>query len=66
VVLKTFATWADPWKNASARSLCQVAGGPVCTALCVDITKLNNWIGVLDDEEMDTLDDALRLCHGLL
>ena len=26
----------------------------------------NNWIGVLDDDEMDALDDALRLYHGLL
>jgi mRNA interferase MazF len=34
--------------------------------LGVDITKLNSWIGVLDDHEMDTLDDALRLYHGLL
>jgi mRNA interferase MazF len=34
--------------------------------LGVDITKLNNWIGVLDDEETDTLDDAPRLYHGLL
>jgi mRNA interferase MazF len=34
--------------------------------LGVDITKLSNWIGVLDDDEMDTLDDALRLYHGLL
>jgi hypothetical protein len=34
--------------------------------LGVDITKLNNWIGVLDDDEMDGLDDALRLYHGLL
>ncbi|MGD0068630.1 MAG: type II toxin-antitoxin system PemK/MazF family toxin [Streptosporangiaceae bacterium] len=34
--------------------------------LGVDITKLNNWIGVLDDGEMDALDDALRLYHGLL
>jgi mRNA interferase MazF len=33
--------------------------------LGVDITKLSNWIGVLDDE-MDALDDALRLYHGLL
>jgi mRNA interferase MazF len=34
--------------------------------LGVDITKLSNWIGVLDDDEMDALDDALRLYHGLL
>jgi mRNA interferase MazF len=34
--------------------------------LAVDITKLTNWIGMLDDEEMDALDDALRLYHGLL
>lgn len=34
--------------------------------LAVDIAKLTNWIGVLDDEEMDALDDALRLYHGLL
>jgi mRNA interferase MazF len=34
--------------------------------LGVDISKLNNWIGVLDDGEMDALDDALRLYHGLL
>ena len=34
--------------------------------LAVDITKLTNWIGVLDDSEMDALDDALRLYHGLL
>jgi mRNA interferase MazF len=34
--------------------------------LGVDISKLNNWIGVLDDDEMDALDDALRLYHGLL
>jgi mRNA interferase MazF len=33
--------------------------------LGVDTTKLDNWIGVLDDE-MDALDDALRLYHGLL
>ncbi|HEX6449965.1 MAG TPA: hypothetical protein VF060_10940 [Trebonia sp.] len=25
-----------------------------------------NWIGVLDDHEMDALDDALRLYHGLI
>jgi hypothetical protein len=34
--------------------------------LGVDITRLNNWIGVLDDHEMDALDDALRLYHSLL
>ncbi len=34
--------------------------------LAVDITRLTNWIGVLDDDEMDALDDALRLYHGLL
>jgi hypothetical protein len=34
--------------------------------LRVDMTKLNNWIGVLDDHEMDARDDALRLYHGLL
>jgi mRNA interferase MazF len=34
--------------------------------LGVDITKLNNWIGVLNDDEMDALDDAMRLYHGLL
>jgi hypothetical protein len=34
--------------------------------LGVDITKLSNWIGVLDDDEMAALDDALRLYHGLL
>ena len=34
--------------------------------LGIDITKLSNWIGVLDDDEMDALDDALRLYHGLL
>jgi mRNA interferase MazF len=34
--------------------------------LGVAITKLSNWIGVLDDDEMDALDDALRLYHGLL
>lgn len=34
--------------------------------LAVDITKLTQWIGILDDQEMDALDDALRLYHGLL
>jgi hypothetical protein len=34
--------------------------------LGVDITKLNNCIGVIDDDEMDTPDDALRLYDGLL
>jgi mRNA interferase MazF len=34
--------------------------------LAVDIRKLTNWIGVLDDHEMGALDDALRLYHGLL
>jgi mRNA interferase MazF len=34
--------------------------------LAVDIAKLTNWIGVLSDDEMDALDDALRLYHGLL
>jgi mRNA interferase MazF len=34
--------------------------------LAVDISKLTNWIGVLDDHEMDALDDALRLYHGLI
>ena len=34
-VPKTFATWADSRRNASARGLRQVAGGPVCTRLCV-------------------------------
>jgi hypothetical protein len=32
----------------------------------VDITQLHHWIGVLDDDEMDALDDVLRLYHGLL
>jgi hypothetical protein len=32
----------------------------------VNITKLNNWIGVLDDHETDALDNALRLYRGLL
>jgi mRNA interferase MazF len=31
-----------------------------------DVTKMTSWIGVLDDSEMDALDDALRLYHGLL
>ena len=34
--------------------------------LGVDVTKLNNWMGVLDDGEKNALDDALRLYHGLL
>jgi mRNA interferase MazF len=34
--------------------------------LAVDVTKLTHWIGVLEDEEMDALDDALKLYHGLL
>jgi hypothetical protein len=34
-VPKTFATWADSRGNASARGLCQVAGGQVCARLCV-------------------------------
>jgi hypothetical protein len=34
-VPKTFATWADSRGNASAQDLRQVAGGPVCTRLCV-------------------------------
>ncbi len=34
--------------------------------LAVDVSKLTNWIGVLDDREMDALDDALRLYHGLI
>jgi mRNA interferase MazF len=34
--------------------------------LAVDVTKLTQWLGVLDDDEMDALDDALRLYHGLI
>ncbi|MFC4060522.1 type II toxin-antitoxin system PemK/MazF family toxin [Planomonospora corallina] len=34
--------------------------------LAVDVTKLTHWVGVLDDDEMNALDDALRLYHGLL
>ena len=34
-VPKTFAAWADSRGNASAQDLRQVAGGPVCTWLCV-------------------------------
>jgi len=34
--------------------------------LGADITRLNNWIGVLDDDGMDALDDERRLYHGLL
>jgi mRNA interferase MazF len=34
--------------------------------LAVDVSRLTNWIGVLDDREMDALDDALRLYHGLI
>ena len=34
--------------------------------LAVDVSKLINWIGVLDDHEMEALDDALRLYHGLI
>ena len=34
--------------------------------LAVDIRKLTNWIGALDNREMDALDDALRLYHGLI
>lgn len=34
--------------------------------LAVDVTKLTQWIGVLDDHEMDALDNALRLYHGLI
>lgn len=34
--------------------------------LAVDVSKLTNWIGALDDHEMDALDDALRLYHGLI
>jgi mRNA interferase MazF len=33
--------------------------------LAVDVSKLTNWIGVMDDHEMEALDDALRLYHGL-
>jgi mRNA interferase MazF len=34
--------------------------------LAVDVTKLTQWLGVLDDDEMDALDDALRLYRGLI
>lgn len=34
--------------------------------LAVDVSKLTDWIGVLDDHEMEALDDALRLYHGLI
>lgn len=34
--------------------------------LAVDVSKLTTWIGVLEDDEMDALDDALRLYHGLI
>jgi hypothetical protein len=34
--------------------------------LAVNASKLTSWIGVLDDREMDALDDALRLYHGLI
>jgi mRNA interferase MazF len=34
--------------------------------LAVDVSKLTNWIGALDEHEMDALDDALRLYHGLI
>ncbi|HYZ54745.1 MAG TPA: type II toxin-antitoxin system PemK/MazF family toxin [Streptosporangiaceae bacterium] len=34
--------------------------------LAVDVRKLTQWIGVLGDREMDALDDALRLYHGLI
>ncbi|MGH3275841.1 MAG: hypothetical protein ACRDNZ_16145, partial [Streptosporangiaceae bacterium] len=34
--------------------------------LGVDVRKLEQWIGVLDDREMDALDDALKLYHGLI
>jgi len=34
--------------------------------LAVDVSRLTNWIGVLDDHEMEALDDALRLYHGLI
>jgi len=34
--------------------------------LAVDVSKLTNWIGVLDGHEMEALDNALRLYHGLI
>ncbi|MDP9865822.1 hypothetical protein J2S55_005088 [Streptosporangium brasiliense] len=34
--------------------------------LAVDIAKLTQWVGILEDDELDALDDALRLYHGLL
>lgn len=34
--------------------------------LAVDVSKLTNWIGVLDNHEMEALDNALRLYHGLI
>lgn len=34
--------------------------------LAVDVTKLTQWIGVLEDDEMAALDDALKLYHGLI
>lgn len=34
--------------------------------LAVDIAKLTQWIGILDDGEMGAPDSALRLYHGLI
>lgn len=37
-------------------------GGPGPADSC----NTTNWIGVLDDHEMEALDDALRLYRGLI
>jgi mRNA interferase MazF len=34
--------------------------------LAVDVAKLTAFAGILDDDEMVALDDALKLYHGLL
>lgn len=60
--LTPFSQGARPGRKNVARQISPLLE----QMLGVDITKLSNWIGVLDNDEMDALDDALRLYHGLL
>jgi mRNA interferase MazF len=34
--------------------------------LAVDVAKLTSFVGILDEDEIAALDDALKLYHGLL
>jgi mRNA interferase MazF len=66
----TVAPTSASARPSLTRPEAEIDGRKCCTLLeqmlGVDITKLSTRIGVLDGDEMDAFDDALRFYHGLV